>query len=475
MPEPKRAGYDFRGWEYVNAESDPAEIISKPADMPAYDVRATAQWQKHVYTVEFVMNGGTPQLQSYSVEYNSLVILPVFETDFDKTGSTFSGWKCSVDDAVYTENYRVPALANNGDTITFTAQWDVNYYKITLDLNGGSVDTPAQGWALENGSYVYSAVYNAQVNEPAVPEKAGYDFTGWYTANDEKYTFTVMPDENIELTAGWTEHKYNVVFLQPDDGATTPVFDDNTAFEYQEVYYGDGTQAPAGYPELLYYHAIGWATATDGDPVDFATWTMPAADKDSDYRFYPVFERDEITLEIKSASDADVVRTSETLPVNGYIYNAGNRLTKAKLSAQLEVTGDGTIRITPSKGTNICGTGTKVELIDNVTGDVVEAYYVIVAGDVNGDAVCNANDVTIAENTFAKENGNWYLVDPDGADDETIAENARKRACYEKAADVSESYGTFDDNDTAFMELYVFGLATYEYDSDGKCYAAEAN
>ena len=57
-----------------------------------------------------------------------------------KLGYTFEGWKTGTDDTVYkygTQNdtYTVPNDINGA--ITFIAQWSINEYEITYELNGG--------------------------------------------------------------------------------------------------------------------------------------------------------------------------------------------------------------------------------------------------------------------------------------------------------------------------------------------------
>ena len=63
----------------------------------------------------------------------------------------------------------------------------------------------------------------------------------------------------------------------------------------------------------------------------------------------------------------------------------------------IDVLGDGRIEITagnPAVSKNT-GTGTKVDVYDNVTNELVETFYIIIYGDVNGDAEVNAVDVSI--------------------------------------------------------------------------------
>ena len=190
---------------------------------------------------------------------------------------------------------------------------------------------------------------------------------------------------------------------------------------------------------------------------------MPAADSDSFY-FYPVYERVPVELVLESGSQADLIKVDGQAPVTGYIYNAGEKLNVAKLEAQLRVIGDGTLRITASKGTKICGTGTKVELIDNVTGETVEIYYLVVCGDLNGDALCNAVDYSIAGYEAENSSGTWYYKD-------TVSDVENRRACAALAADVNGD-GAFDSADANLIGLYVLENATYGYDFEAHTYTA---
>ncbi|MDE7075880.1 MAG: InlB B-repeat-containing protein [Clostridia bacterium] len=73
------------------------------------------------------------------------------------------------------------------ESITLKAVWQA---KLVFDVNGGSdVDD-------------ISVAANNKVTLP-VPEKDGYVFAGWYTADKERYTSTTMPSASVQLKAGW--------------------------------------------------------------------------------------------------------------------------------------------------------------------------------------------------------------------------------------------------------------------------------
>lgn len=62
--------------------------------------------------------------------------------------------------------------------------------------------------------------YGSKVIEPRVPQKAGYDFAGWYL-NGEKYNFNAVVVTNLTLEAKWKprhDTAYNInVFVETDD------------------------------------------------------------------------------------------------------------------------------------------------------------------------------------------------------------------------------------------------------------------
>ncbi len=61
------------------------------------------------------------------------------------------------------------------------------------------------------------------ISEPAgssitlpVPEREGYIFAGWYTADKEQYTSSKMPSAGIALKAGWYREKTQTIILSKD-------------------------------------------------------------------------------------------------------------------------------------------------------------------------------------------------------------------------------------------------------------------
>ncbi len=459
---PTKEGYSFQGWS-------PAI----PETMPAQDTTVVAQWQINQYTISFNSAGGT-SVPAITLDYNT-EIGSNYAGDPTREGYTFAGWSPELPARMPAENKEL------------TAQWTIGQYSIAFNSNGGSAVTPI------------TADYGAAISAPAAPTKTGYTFAGWYTddgtfanpynipATMPAYDAPNYTDNTITVYAKWTENNYNVQFIQPDDNYTgAPTYTDATPYADFATpvpvnYTATLGSVPAEGPYAQYFEFKGWSTdpnvAIDGAIINVTTWTpsewVAAGNSDANQgtiNFYPVYTRVEVTLIIETNSDADIVVPENPVPpVTGYIYNAGTKLTEAKLRAQLEVTGNGHLEVYASKNGKICGTGTRVELVDDYDNSVKEVYFLIIAGDVNGDSLCTANDVSIANQARLNGDSQWYLP---AVANETAEQQAARRECCRLAADVSDQYGVFDDYDTAQIEYYVLSGGAYSYNSETKHYSA---
>ena len=212
--------------------------------------------------------------------------------------------------------------------VTYTAQWTVNRYTITLDARGGAVEpgsvavtygqavgqlpTPTRdgfeflGWVDENGA-VYTAEtvylvdgditlsalwsadyvitldaaggtvepgsvivkYGQAVGTLPVPTRAGYTFDGWYDENGVLYTADTVytRTENATLTARWTANVYEITL--DANGGTADV-------ALVQVTYGQPVgQLPV--PVREGYVFLGWFDET-GSRYDASTVYSVAGD-----------------------------------------------------------------------------------------------------------------------------------------------------------------------------------------------------
>ena len=143
---------------------------------------------------------------------NDTIAVPVDETiyrygaeikiDFanigKRTGHTFSGWKDTTNDNLYSQN-ETSKLIIGAEDLTLYAQWKANTYNITYDLNNGS-------WA-DGFTAATSYTYGERQNLPGADKitREGYGLSGWYTENGT--LLTEIPSDmtgDIKLLAKWT-------------------------------------------------------------------------------------------------------------------------------------------------------------------------------------------------------------------------------------------------------------------------------
>jgi len=145
LSDPSRNGYDFLGWK------EGSEIIPGSTGNKVF----TAQWSPTVYTITYVLNGGTNQNNpsTYTIETPTIILNePV------KHNSQFEGWS---------EGNSIEK-GSTGNKV-FTALWAGLTFAITYDLDGG------QNGEGNPGSYT--------ADSPKIvlkdPIKKGYKFLGW--------------------------------------------------------------------------------------------------------------------------------------------------------------------------------------------------------------------------------------------------------------------------------------------------------
>jgi uncharacterized repeat protein (TIGR02543 family) len=346
-PTVTKTGYTFNGWS-----------PSVPAMVPAVDTTYTAQWTANTYTVSYNANGGTGGTTSSFHTYGISANLTA--NGFTKTGYSFLGWSTNsaASTPAFTNGQSVLNLtASQGAVITLYAVWSVNQYKITFDANGGTDGTS------------YSTTYGAQItNIPAVT-RIGYTFIGWSPIPD------TVPAADTTFTAQWNVNSYTITFDANGGIGTVP--------DSQTAVYGSSVDLPVqGNMIKQDYSFLGWAATADAT-VPLASFTVPAGNTS----LYAVWSQN---ANLIASSGATTVINS----ADNFIYGLKPGLTKADFESQyISINGNGRLVYTPDNG--VLGTGTKVELIDNSTGAVLQTYYIVIFGDVNGDGNIDSIDAGV--------------------------------------------------------------------------------
>ena len=312
----------------------------------------------------------------YAVRYGAA--LPDV-TPADKTGMEFVGW-------VDAQGNKAPATMPAND-LALTSKWEAVEYTITYIVNGQKT--------------VETYKYGDTVIAPADPVVDKMTFTGWSMEIP-----TTMPAENLIIIASF-ESTGTV------DAYTVTFWADGVEFQKTLVKVGSEITLPTNPPTKEFYVFKGWKDV----PA-----VMPANDID----IYAEFERVPVTLIPKAGSTTVIDRD------NMVIYGLQERMSEATYNTYLDVEGDGHFTVTATA--NGFGTGTRIKLYDNVTGELLETYYVVIFGDLNGDSSISAIDYAIArDETLYVTNWSRKQVYVDGV----RTDNADYRAYMAMAADLN--------------------------------------
>ena len=157
---PSVAGYTFSGWY---KEPECTNIWDFDADTVTSSRTLYAKWALTTYNIAYELNGGT-NVASNPTEYTVLSDNVALASP-SKQGNTFTGWTY---DAVTTPQLNVIIAKGSTGNKTFTANWAVNTYAVTLEANGGT------------GSDLTSYTYGTTTVLPTDYKKTGYTFAGWY-------------------------------------------------------------------------------------------------------------------------------------------------------------------------------------------------------------------------------------------------------------------------------------------------------
>lgn len=201
LPTPTRAAdaqytYTFKGW--FTAATGGTQVSASTT--VTGNVTYYAQWTATLrsYTATFNGNGGgTPSPSTITKTYGSeLGTLPTCS----RTGYTFLGW--------YTASSggsKISTTTKITANVTYYAQWSINSYTLTYNVNGGNAVSPA------SKSIQYGSAYGT-LPTPTKSSTAEYTyaFAGWFTAasgGTQVTANTTMGAGNTTIYAHWTATK----------------------------------------------------------------------------------------------------------------------------------------------------------------------------------------------------------------------------------------------------------------------------
>ena len=177
-----RTGYTQTGWATVDGGEkayDLDAIYGENAPITLYPV-----WTANRYTISFNTDGGSA-VAPITQDYGTAVAAPADPT---REGYTFTGW-----------DKAIPATMPAGD-MTITAQWRINQYTISCNLNNGTATGNPDSYTVESDAITLNT-----------PTRPGYTFTGWSgTGLDGENNMTVTIPKGSTGDRIYTAHwRYN--------------------------------------------------------------------------------------------------------------------------------------------------------------------------------------------------------------------------------------------------------------------------
>ena len=212
LPEPAKVGYVFQGWFTGDTINDGQFFNYAPV---ACNLTLYAKWQSGEFLVTFDYNDGITPSSTQSALYGDDYEFPVPE----RTGYDFVKWTTSNLMGSETE-VACSGKWHIAQDVTIKANWAAKSYSIRLYPKDGKVNGQSSG-------YTVTVTFDSAFSLPDAT-RDGYEFLGWYIAEDGEITDESFPNEgiytvpsSIVLHAKWSEPvEYSIAYMAP--GATLP-------------------------------------------------------------------------------------------------------------------------------------------------------------------------------------------------------------------------------------------------------------
>ena len=339
-----------------------------------------------------------------------------------KAGYTFAGWSTTENSATVDTVY--PARMPN-NSVTIYGVWTVNGYDAIFNAGEGSFD---DGSKTESVKVDFGQNITAPTEEPS---REGFEFGGWQDAQGNIYqpgdVVGTMGKDGATFDAVWNRSNFTVTFYGYEALAESPyksvnpsVVLDSANYDFGEVITFPTEESFPANAQIDgdYYTFVGWAKTADGTVLsnsELYTQTMPAEDA----AYYAVYERVKVMLipnddaQYWAGSNSNcttvidraggTVDDYDAATSTWYVYGLTDKLRiettydMKRLDTYVDVSGDGYYEVVDFKVKDgSVGTGTVINVYDNVTGELVESFWIIIYGDLNGDGVISNLDYTIA-------------------------------------------------------------------------------
>lgn len=255
----KLDGYKFAGWDVLDANDKVIDTVDAAADRNytvTEAVKFVAKWEQITFTVSFKAYDKIDK-KFINADYDDEIVAvneAITTTAKEISGYEFAGvWRVLNADGTVGDKFNVTTPITADITLVPVYSRIIVKHTVTVDLNGGNLDTVPAEIEIENGF---------ALDDLGTPVKANRVFNGWYLVDaqgnvaDEAYDFATPVTEDITLKALYDiKVEYNIykdtfsgnlitaqkVVLIPEDADVEAyldeVFAENvTATDYDKVY-----------------------------------------------------------------------------------------------------------------------------------------------------------------------------------------------------------------------------------------------
>ena len=278
--DPAEPGWTFIGWHTAANET----LVTVGDNdtffmMPDGSVTLYGSWAKIDYTVTYVDEDGTTELQAPTTVHIGDDVTPYTEetpTKADNAGIRYTFDKFELYSGTLGANGKV---GSTNLVYRATYSWVYIDYTVTYAWDGDA----APGAQLPTPNPQTGKNVNNVIDVADAPAVTGWTFNGWYTKDGSPVTVVagqenfVMPNDDVTLYGSWTQNNYKVTYAWEN---ASPLADSALPTETTTNHYGETVLvAPdLSAPGWVFtgWHTLGSALVAVGD--DDESFTMPDGD-----------------------------------------------------------------------------------------------------------------------------------------------------------------------------------------------------
>lgn len=246
LPTPTRTGYTFLGWTGEGITT-PQPNVTIPKGSTG-DKTYIENWKLTEYNITMDLNGGSGETTLLYTVIDDEFALPTPT----RNGYEFSGW---TGEGITTPQTQVIIPTGSTGNRTYTANWKVIEYTITLDTNGGPAVSPIKYTVEDSFTLPYLL-------------RTGYEFAGWTLDGSGMLPFTpliIYPGTTGDLhyKAEWRLAEYTITYVSHGKAYNWVQYTINN-----QVYFGTPEEDPSYY--LPGYTFVGWKIdGVEGTPRSY--------------------------------------------------------------------------------------------------------------------------------------------------------------------------------------------------------------